>query len=564
MSDAAMQAELIHADDFDVLDHSIRIASAQMDVPHKNASCGADVWFTAFFDGTGDNLYHEELRPPAQQALSNIGKLFRAHHVRNDLQGLGVYYAPGVGTAFPEIGDSGGGMGAAMGYMGIERIVWMVERLKQTINRQRERGFKVKVVHVAVFGFSRGATLARAFVSRLSKEAIFEGGQWTRDGARLRIYFLGVIDTVASVGLPRAHETYAENLSIPETVEQCVHLVAGHELRFAFPLDSIRRHGKYPVGTTEYVFPGVHSDVGGGYSESEQGRSNDYAAIPLSLMYQKGKMAGVPFGNLTDLNKHTAAFFTIPPALVKTFRGYMSALECTGGSVEEQMFSHLKLYWRWRKLRMGDASAPIPQRLADLERTTSQQDMLLSQQLGQLRTRDEVITRGAIYQNVPFTSQQVATLKSDEIQSAALKEQIETDKKFTADRAEWKEADETMLAEAKALARTVKSLHASQWEKAVWGAWSDHRDLAPDVINLFDNYIHDSQAAWNHRLDAPSVGLTEVGASLTCSRAFTEQAARYCAELEREVSAGKVEYLRPRTLFFGKKEDVFAASDTGY
>ena len=46
-----------------------------------------------------------------------------------------------------------------------------------------------------------------------------------------------------------------------------------HENRPSFPLDRIvRPDGSLPPGASEYAFPGMHSDVGGGYAPSEQGR----------------------------------------------------------------------------------------------------------------------------------------------------------------------------------------------------------------------------------------------------------------------------------------------------
>nr|WP_237543803.1 DUF2235 domain-containing protein [Pseudomonas syringae] len=51
-------------------------------------------------------------------------------------------------------------------------------------------------------------------------------------------------------------------------------MVAGFEQRSCFPLDSIRNEdGQYPADTYEVVYPGVHSDVGGGYPENDQGKA---------------------------------------------------------------------------------------------------------------------------------------------------------------------------------------------------------------------------------------------------------------------------------------------------
>jgi len=108
----------------------------------------------------------------------------------------------------------------------------------------------------------------------------------------------------------------------------------------------------------------------------------------------------------------------------------------------------------------------------------------------------------------------------------------------------------------------ISSGRASDWEKAIFEAWNDPRALPQEVAAFFDSYIHDSQAAWNHATDAAAVALNQIGAAQTCGQYFNAVAAKYCAAVQDENRAGTVKYLRPRTLFFGPKEAVFAASDT--
>jgi hypothetical protein len=519
------------------------------------------VWFSAFFDGTGNSVFDEDARPLDQQAYSNIARLFRTHKTRDDSRAIYVQYLQGVGTKFPEIGDAGGVRGAATGYMGMERIDWAEQSLKFAVDIQKSRGLKVKTVNVAVFGFSRGATLARAFVNRLAKQAKQDGGHWIRDGARFRIYFLGIFDTVASVGLPRDHSTYAKELGIPLIVERCVHMVAGHELRFAFPLDSVRRDARYPANAIEYVYPGAHSDIGGGYALNEQGRSNAYAHLPLHMMYREANQAGVPLLPLESVAPKVREQFAIPSHVPAAFRAYMSALETTGESLEEQMFGHLKLYWRWRKLRMNDNQAPIPQRLETYSNEAKQQNRSLFERLKSLRDND----RGVLMfkaQGGVLTKNQTAQLKSNATQEAALDKQIATNDQFDIDKKQARESDATLQGEARALERVISGGRASDWEKAIFEAWNDPRPLPEEVAAFFDTYIHDSQAAWNHATDAAAVALNQIGAAQTCGQYFNAVAAKYCAAVQDENRAGTVKYLRPRTLFFGPKEAIFAASDT--
>ena len=93
-----------------------------------------------------------------------------------------------------------------------------------------------------------------------------------------------MFDTVASVGLAASaliadgHQAWADaddSLRIPLEPVQCLHLVSGHEARRSFPLDSVLYRGELPPNCTEIVFPGVHSDIGGGYPPFDQGRGKD-------------------------------------------------------------------------------------------------------------------------------------------------------------------------------------------------------------------------------------------------------------------------------------------------
>ena len=102
-----------------------------------------------------------------------------------------------------------------------------------------------------------------------------------------QVNFMGLFDTVASVGLPDStratldvglfagHEAFAGNgaMDIPPQVRFCRHAFSIHEQRMSFPLDSIRKGKSYPGGVREEVpYPGVHSDVGGGYGSANRAR----------------------------------------------------------------------------------------------------------------------------------------------------------------------------------------------------------------------------------------------------------------------------------------------------
>ena len=113
---------------------------------------------------------------------------------------------------------------------------------------------------LVVFGFSRGAALARKFVSML-----------LRENEKCRVNFLGVFDTVAAMdGIHRGGEKISsdvvfENGTLHQNVEQAVHIVSLDENRVPFTPTLINQDGNDNDRILEVWFPGVHSDIGGGY-----------------------------------------------------------------------------------------------------------------------------------------------------------------------------------------------------------------------------------------------------------------------------------------------------------
>lgn len=260
--------------------------------------------------------------------------------------GLGQYfkyYMPGVGTPFPEVGDLDYGTpGLALASYGEERINWgllmIIDALRRMlglprqdnasllaavkamgtshgmesvtghVNRhsefykqfwplieplrlalsQRPGQCRLLGIRLYVYGFSRGAAAARAFVSWLNE--LLSPSESTPSlklvdvTLPISVEYLGLLDTVASVGIadiaPGAsgHMGWADgNQQLPTSslVKRCLHIVASHEQRLCFPLDSIRREsGGYPVNSVEVLHPGVHSDQGGGYPPGDQGKAS--------------------------------------------------------------------------------------------------------------------------------------------------------------------------------------------------------------------------------------------------------------------------------------------------
>lgn len=106
---------------------------------------------------------------------------------------------------------------------------------------------------IYIFGFSRGAAIARTFAAKIGR----------------KVKFIGVFDTVAATrgSLDLNPDTYPasgiifENGTMGAHIEKAVHLVSIDEKRIAFQPTLFNKDNRI----TEVWFAGVHSDVGGGY-----------------------------------------------------------------------------------------------------------------------------------------------------------------------------------------------------------------------------------------------------------------------------------------------------------
>ena len=212
---------------------------------------------------------------------------------------------------------------------------------------------------IDVFGFSRGAAEARVFCNWLNE--LLVGGKLA--GVPLRFRFLGIFDTVASAGFwsgasalvtnsTGGHGAWASNdaLRVPAAVQNCVHMVAMHELRRNFPLDEIGVGGKLQAGWVQHAYPGAHSDVGGGYRPGELGISVGHdslklSQIPLNHMLDCGVAAGVPIIKPSPQpGSHDP--FAIHPDLAKAFSDFVSHATLAPRPIYEWLQPYLD--WRWQ------------------------------------------------------------------------------------------------------------------------------------------------------------------------------------------------------------------------
>ena len=184
-----------------------------------------------------------------------------------------TYYYNGIGTregrfAVPLVGRVRSWINMAMA-----PTFGDARRILNEAREDLEESEYAKGDRIVVFGFSRGAALARKFVSEILAV----------DQER-EVSFLGVYDTVAAMnGIHRRGEAISsdvlfENGSLNERVRRAVHLVALDEERVAFTPTLINRDREGGDRILEVWMPGIHSDVGGGYW------MDGLADLSLSLM----------------------------------------------------------------------------------------------------------------------------------------------------------------------------------------------------------------------------------------------------------------------------------------
>jgi len=171
------------------------------------------------------------------------------------------------------------------------------------------------------------------------------------------------------------HQSWADDntMAIHPAVEQCVHFVAGHEVRACFPLDSVRVGSSYPPNAKEVMYPGSHSNIGGGYAPNALGispQANSFmCVITAARMYQEARQAGVPLIPWDQLGTRRQKEFTPSPETIADFNAYLAEAKVGAGPVEEMHKRHMRLYLSYRyKHRNALNQLPFYQRAAAKDR----------------------------------------------------------------------------------------------------------------------------------------------------------------------------------------------------
>jgi uncharacterized protein (DUF2235 family) len=168
---------------------------------------------------------------------------------------------------------------------------------------------------IFIFGFSRGAYIARALAAMVHMYGLMQKGnepliryvlkmfkkkKRTDEDFQLaaqfkatfsrqcKMHFIGVWDTVSSIGW------LYDPLSLPFTrtnpdIEIGRQAISIDERRAAFRQNLWALDPRYPQDIQQIWFAGVHSDVGGGYAEAESG----LAKITLQWMLEQAEAQGL-------------------------------------------------------------------------------------------------------------------------------------------------------------------------------------------------------------------------------------------------------------------------------
>lgn len=408
-----------------------------------------------------------------------------------------------------------------------------VHKLSAALKARGNNKPDLRKIRLSVFGFSRGAALARAWVNLLNNRW---GGALA--DIPLQIDFLGIFDTVASVGLahstpPVAGQTFdghwswaeAQNMVVPSHVKRCVHLVAAFEIRGSFPLDSICQGGVLPANCKEIVYPGVHSDVGGGYPPDDQGRALGRGAkgdqlklsqIALAQMYREARMAGVPLAPPHVMLEHQKTNFAIAPKLREDFNAYIAATR-TGsvpptqgkgqqafanmfptetqprGDLHRVMRHHYGFLLRWRKAQMnrsGGASAlpglmsnPSDSKYQDIEDIRGAEQELRKEIIF-LESKDpkkyDVIDDTFFDKALSWASLVSNVAGASRIPAAQVLALSST----------------ALTWNLKSALRNVMQEKQQQWDTWLHAEWASHAGnaLPAAAAHWFEHYVHDSRA----------------------------------------------------------------------
>ncbi len=298
------------------------LSKVKKDVPIINLKPERIFRIGVFFDGTGQNRENDIYKEKhGNKSRTNVARLFEAYPVQPDKSNK--IYVSGVGTVDdawqnPSVIDNGKDEESLTEGTGVDQFLsetgafhkWQnlliqLNRIIETTDEYHD------ITHIAfdVVGFSRGAALARHFINatfeglpdytktttlinpdsirphllgNIKNKQFYLGNCYKKDSKRsISVRFAGLFDTVGSFHWPGNDDEGCFKLKLdPLCAHKVFQITAHHEYRKNFPLTSLKNRGELPENFHEEIFPGCHTDVGGGYPSERQ---YDKQGLPKGL-----------------------------------------------------------------------------------------------------------------------------------------------------------------------------------------------------------------------------------------------------------------------------------------
>lgn len=471
--------------------------------PTVKQDCSDVVHISVFFDGTGNNKDADE----EKKKWANPARLWRtANQYVIDSESNGdksnyAIYVSGVGTRFNgELSifqralswiQDNNVIGGSSGLGGGKRLAYGEEQLNDALkqvmimnakkaeidtgkyaNEKKVYSFAevdsslkqhrlIKKINISTFGFSRGAALARAFTNQFMWQCESDCNGLTYGAKKypIEFKFMGIFDSVASFGLPATNLNNnltfkGRDLVVDERVKRCVHYIAGNELRFAFPVDLIHEKNSEITNSNrkEIVYPGMHSDVGGGYTPGSQSVNDNFARIPLKDMLTEAVNSGVRMYDYDELKqKHVKIFeqqFEIQDETQLLFNAVKTQMQF-GGKAQDQITAAMKIYYSAYGTLARSKTASVSQ---NVRKDNKFREIL---PIGPSDMATE-ISRLEKLQNL------TAPNKSGGINIFRILSPVSKAYEFFLD--------------------------VDDWEFASW-----HKESTPEIMSFYQNYIHDSK-----------------------------------------------------------------------
>jgi hypothetical protein len=236
---------------------------------------------------TGDDSYEND--------YSNVARLYQYYknETGNNKERWDCVYIEGIGTTDMESdGSVAQGLGYSVFYKtGIrDKVKIGCQEVAKKINDLASKK-KISTLTIDVFGFSRGAAAARNFLHEITLEevkpqiigsagygsmpvespgspAAGELGRYLKNKnitySLLNVSFAGLFDTVAAYGIIKAFNVSELGLAAVKHARTALHLTAMDERRKNFILVTVKNS---KGSASEKALPGVHSDIGGCYTD---------------------------------------------------------------------------------------------------------------------------------------------------------------------------------------------------------------------------------------------------------------------------------------------------------